>query len=261
MTSLSDHQSGKFVKLIYIGDSGSGKTGSLTSLVKAGYKLRILDMDNGLDSLRHFVMRDCPDQVSNVDFITYRDTYSVGPMGPQVKGQAKAFTNAMKAMESWPELGNPAEWGEDVIVVIDSLTALGRAAFNWAYKQKPDAKDPRQWYFSAQQAIEAFIAAITDESFKTNVLLISHITYVEFSDETTKGYPSAIGKETTKIIPKYFNTMILAEVTGSGKNVRRRIKTVPTGIVDLKNPVPFKIDAEVPLETGLATIFNQIKEA
>ena len=35
------------IKLLYIGDSGSGKTGSLASLVKDGYKIRILDYDSG----------------------------------------------------------------------------------------------------------------------------------------------------------------------------------------------------------------------
>ena len=44
MPKLSDHQSNDFTKLLLIGDAKSGKTGSLVSLVKAGYKLRILDM-------------------------------------------------------------------------------------------------------------------------------------------------------------------------------------------------------------------------
>ena len=52
MPSLSAHQSNDYVKLLLCGDSGSGKSGALASLVGAGYKLRILDMDNGLDSLK-----------------------------------------------------------------------------------------------------------------------------------------------------------------------------------------------------------------
>mgnify|MGYP001496439716 CR=1 FL=1 len=49
MTSLADHHASSLVKMLYIGDSGTGKTGSLVSLVDAGYKVHVLDMDNGLD--------------------------------------------------------------------------------------------------------------------------------------------------------------------------------------------------------------------
>ena len=55
MPSLANHQSNEFTKLLIEGDSGSGKTGALASLVKAGYKLRILDMDNGLDALKQTI--------------------------------------------------------------------------------------------------------------------------------------------------------------------------------------------------------------
>ena len=49
MPNLSKHQSSEFTKLLLMGDSKSGKTGALASLVLAGYKLRILDFDNGLE--------------------------------------------------------------------------------------------------------------------------------------------------------------------------------------------------------------------
>ncbi len=54
MPTLDAHESSRYAKLIYIGDSGTGKTGSLVSLLADGYKLKILDMDAGLDSLVHF---------------------------------------------------------------------------------------------------------------------------------------------------------------------------------------------------------------
>ena len=51
MPKGSEHKSRKYVKLLYLGDSGTGKTGSLVSLVQAGYKLRVIDLDDGLDAL------------------------------------------------------------------------------------------------------------------------------------------------------------------------------------------------------------------
>lgn len=260
MPKLSSHQSGKFVKLIYIGDSGTGKTGSTVSLLAEGYKLRFLDMDNGLDVLRQFASRDCPDKLDNVEFITLRDKMRAGPAGPVVSNP-KAFTDSLKFLTKWEDESDPAEWGEDTFLVVDSVSAWGKAAFNWAVGLNPTAKDPRQWYFTAQKAIEDAIALLSSEAFRTNVLLISHINYRELQDGTTKGYPNAVGSALGPIISRYFNTLLLAESTGMGKNTRRKIKTLPTGVIDLKNPAPFKIEAEYPLESGLAEIVRNIKEA
>jgi hypothetical protein len=75
-----------------------------------------------------------------------------------------------------------------------------------------------------------------------------------------KGYPSAVGSALGPTIASYFDTLILAEASGSGTNVRRRIKTLPTGVIDLKMPTS-SIDKELPLETGLSTIFAELKGA
>lgn len=259
MPSLTEHHSGSFAKVIYIGDSGTGKTGSLTSLVAAGYKLRILDMDNGLDALVQHVKQECPDKLVNVEYETVRDKYSPGPLGPTVRS-AKAFVRAAELMTKWSDGSEPAEWGDDTIFVLDSGTSFGKAGFEWARGMNPGAKDPRQWYFSAQQAFENTIAMLTSEAFHCNFIFISHVNYKELQDGTTKGYASAVGSALGPTISKYFNTLVMAETSGSGKNVRRRIKTVPTAVVDLKNPAPFKIDQELPLESGLATLFASLKE-
>ena len=43
------------VKMLLIGDTGSGKTGALASLAKAGYKLHILDFDNGVPVIASYL--------------------------------------------------------------------------------------------------------------------------------------------------------------------------------------------------------------
>ena len=259
MPKLTDQESSKFVKMLVIGDSGTGKTGALTSLVKAGYKVRVLDMDNGLDILRQFVMRECPDKIGNVDYETLRDTIVSTPMGPAVKNP-KAYIGAVNLMNKWSDDTSPQAWGEDTIFVLDTMTALGNAAYEWAKSMNPAAKEPRTWFYVAQQSIEMIIAMLTGADFKTNVIVISHIAYKEFQEGVTKGYASSVGSALGPKLQKYFNTVICAESVGAGKNVKRRFKTVPTGMVDLKTPVPFKIETEVPLETGLAELFTKIKE-
>jgi len=119
--------------------------------------------------------------------------------------------------------------------------------------------DPRQWFFAAQQAVENIVALLTSEAFHSNVILIAHINYRELQDGSTRGYPSAIGSALGPTIPKYFNTLVQAETVGSGKTLRRRIRTIPTAMIDLKNPAPFKIEAEYELGTGLAELFEKLK--
>lgn len=270
---LSSHQSGKYSKLILIGDSGAGKTGSLVSLVAAGYHLKILDLDNGLSALRAFIKKDCPDKIDNVDFETLRDPIKPGANGPVVT--AKAFVEATKLMTTWSDGSDPSKGGEDEIFVLDSTTTLGKMAYEWAKAMAPSAKDPRQWYFAAQQAFENIIGMLTattyentDEEtgkttvypgFDANLIVIAHVNYKELVEGISKGYPTAVGSALGPTIPKYFDVMVQAEVTGTGKNAARKIRTVPTGIVDLKNPAPFRIEAEYPINDGMARLFEQLK--
>lgn len=259
MPLLSQHQSNSFTKMLLEGDSGSGKTGALTSLVAAGYSLRILDMDNGLETLKTFVSKECPNNLPNVEFRTLRDRYKSSPLGPIVEGTPKAFVDALKMLDRWRydgiDLGSPATWGSETIVVIDSLTFLSDAAFEWAKGLNPSAKDPRQWYGTAQDAIEKVLAMLTSVSFETNVIVISHIKYMETPDGT-KGYPTAVGSALSPVIPRYFNSVAMCRTSATG---RRTIHTATTGTVDLKNPKPFEMAKEYPIATGLADFFSVLR--
>lgn len=245
-----------------MGESSTGKTGSLTSLVSAGYKLRILDLDNGLDPLVAFCRKECPDKLINVHFEPVRDIYKAGSgnSGPIISGVPKAFTKSLELLTKWSDGTIPSEWGSDTVFIIDSLTSLSRAAMAWAESLNPMAKDPRQWYFTAQKAVENIIAMLTSESFKANVIIIAHVQIKELPDGTVKGYVNSVGSALGPIIPTYFNTIILAQSSGSGQNMKRNILTVSTSTIDLKNAAPFRIEGTLPLSTGVATIFAKLKE-
>lgn len=250
MPTLDNHASSAYTKILYIGDSSSGKTGSLAALLADGYNMRILDMDNGLTALKQF---GAAADLSKVEYETYRDQYRITPQGPMTKGAPKAFSDAMSKLTEWSEIED-----DKSITVLDSLTFLGKAAYQWAKGMNPTAKDPRQWFYAAQQAVESVLAMLTSEAYKQNVIVISHVNYKEVMEGVHKGYPSAVGSALGPTIASYFDTLVLAEASGSGTNVRRRIKTLPTGVIDLKMPVA-SVDKELPLETGLSTIFQQLK--
>lgn len=258
MPKASDYSNNEFVKLIMIGNSGSGKTGALLSLVKAGYKLKVVDFDKGLDALVNFVRAECPDKLENIEYITFRDPIKMTQAGPKVIGAPKAYVNAMNALETWPEDGStPAEWGRDTILVVDSLTNAGRAAMKWAMAAAPTAKDGRQWYKVAQDLIEDLIANLTSDEFKTNVIVISHIELGDSATGVKKGFVSAVGKALGPKIPRFFNTLIVSETSGVGKKKKHELKTLPTAMIDAKNPAPMKIEESYDIN-GLAKIFEAL---
>lgn len=260
MVKLSDHQSSRFTKLLYIGDSGTGKTGSLASLVP-DYNLRVLDFDNGLDILKAFVSRNNPDRLSSIDFETVRDKYKASDTQGATVTSPKAYTDAAKLLTKWSDDSDPSAWGEDTIFVLDSLTTMGKAAYEWGKKMAVTQgnNDQRSWYGLAQGALENIVAMLTSDEFETNVIVISHVNYDE-ANGLTKGYPTTIGKALGPKIARYFNNLILAETVGSGINIKRTIRVVPNDLIDLKTAAPFAFDGKsLPLDTGLADLFRALR--
>lgn len=271
MPSLADHQSNTTTKLLLIGDAKSGKTGSLVSLVKAGYKLRILDLDNLLDVLKYMILNECPEKIANVDFVTLRDKRKAGPNGPMIIGMPSAFSKTLKLVDEWKykgedgnediNLGRPDEWGSDTILVLDSLSRLCDAAYDYYEATAPRGKtgeyDGRAVYGSAQDGVESLLAHLTSRTFACNVIVIAHVQYQELGDGTTKGFPQGVGQKLSPKIPQYFPSVILY----TNKGGKRTIQTNSTPLIDLANPKPFEMEKSYPIETGLAQFFEVLRPA
>lgn len=258
MANLAEAIDTARAKIMLIGDSGAGKTGSLLSLVEAGYHLRIVDTDNGIRPLAKLVQHNCPDRLGQIDYVAVKDAYKSTSKGVEVVMPAKAYQKATALMDKWDDGTKPIEWPADHIFVVDSLTTLGRAALNQAKTIAPNAREPRQWFYAAQQGLENFIDVLYSEAFSVNVIVITHITEVEMNDGSRRGFPSAIGTALSKHIAKYLNDMFIVETKGVGNNTRRVIRTVPNGQVDAKTSL-IGLDRELPIETGLATIFAELR--
>lgn len=257
MPSLEGVNTSPITKLLLIGDSGTGKTGGLASLACADYRIRVLDMDNKIANgiLPEAIKRTCPDKIKNVDYEALRDKMKATPLGYLPDGIPQAYTKALALMDKWSDGTEPKNWGPKTIFVLDSLTFFAASAFNWAKAMNPSAKDPRQWYFTAQGAVREMLSVLTGDSFNCNVIVISHVDWQNRPDGSMKGYPTSIGTAFNSDIPTYFDNMALAQ-TNSGK---RTIQTVPTALVDLKNPASFRMAPTLPLETGLADFFKTLR--
>jgi len=264
MPSLTKHQSNKFVKLLLLGDAKSGKTGSLVSLVKAGYKLRILDLDNLLDSLKNQVMEQCPELADNVEFRTLRDKRKMTQTGPIIDGQPRAFVDAIKMLDHWKyddvDLGKPAEWGSDCILVIDSLSRLCDSAFDWREPLTPRGKsgdyDQRATYGDAQDAIESVLAGLTSGGYETNVIVICHGTYIDLPNGQKKIFPQGVGQKLSPKIPQYFPNYIRYINMGGKRTIQ--LESDPSIDLAVSKTIGTKT---LPMETGLATLFEALREA
>jgi hypothetical protein len=269
MATLSAHQSNDVTKVLLLGDAKSGKTGSLVSLVAAGYKLRVLDFDNLLDILKYKILDECPDKIDNVEFRTLRDKYKAGAQGSVLDGSPKAWVNAIRMLDNWKytdedgsevDLGKPALWGSDTILVVDSLSRLCDAAYDFHESIIPRGKsgdyDGRAVYGNAQDDVEKVLAMLTSRGFNTNLIVIAHGIYQDLPDGTTKIFPQGVGQKLSPKIPQYFPNYIRYKNVG-GKRV---MQLVSDPMIDLANTRPdaFK-EKTLPIETGLAEFFGALK--
>jgi hypothetical protein len=255
---LTEHQSADTIKLLLIGDSGTGKTGALASLALAGYNLYILDFDNGLDIVVKVIRAQKPEVLELIDYVSCFDKLKTRPADGVVipVGMPKGLATAANALDKWPGFDHGVyNFGPNDIVVIDTLTHMGKAAMRWAISMNPTCKDPRQWYGEAQDRIESMLGYLYSPNVGCNVIVNAHIALQEISN-IIKGYPAAIGKALGPRIPSYFNHMLQTKTKGSGKTVKRVLTSIPSGIVDLKSTVTVE---DLPIETGLADFFKLVK--
>lgn len=265
MPTLSQHQSSKFVKLLNMGDPSSGKTGALTPLVEAGYKLAIWDFDNGLDSLFQFVRNKCPDKLGNVHYMTLRDKFKQLNNDIVYDGIPTAFSTALKLLDNWSppqadeSLGKPGCFGPEWICVFDTLSFFSDSCYRYFDAMNPGAKDKRQIYFLAQTALAEVFDLLTSSNFQSHVIVNAHLTYDVNQYGAQKAFARTVGSALNGKISSWFNGAVLTETQGSGKDMKRQIRFPSNGIVDLRNPAPFKLTQDtLPISTALADYFKAV---
>jgi AAA domain len=268
MPSLSKHQSNIVTKVLILGDAKSGKTTSLVSLVEAGYKLRILDMDNLLDPLKEQILAKCPDKIDNVEFRTLRDKRKATALGPVIEGKPRAFVEAVKMIDHWKytdhdgvetDLGRPTEWGTDCILVLDSLSRFCDAAYDFrdsiaVVGKFTGEKEGRAIYGDAQDAVESSLAHLTSSSFTVNTIVICHGQYMDLPDGTKKIFPQGVGQKLSPKIPQYFPVYVRL-VNKAGK---RTIELESNVMIDLAFPKPDTLKG-LSTDDGLRKIFETLR--
>lgn len=282
MPTLADYPSSIITKLMLLGDSGTGKTGALVSLVEAGYNLYIADFDRGLDIVRNVLLSkpNAKELLARVNYEQFNDEYK-NINGRLVPVKASAWPNLSKVLSDWPGVGNVEKLGPKDVLCIDSLTFAGRAAVNYICSlngrlgQKPYQSD----YGDAQVLVANLMDMLHSSAIKCNVVVITHIREMgkyyskegvnnkgepitlQFEEEgTRKGYPeTGTGKALSPALGRFFNSVLLVESTGAGTATKRFIYTQPQGNIGVKATAVGTLPLRYPIETGLAQYFAAVR--
>lgn len=261
------------IKAIFMGDSGTGKTGALASLAQAGYNVRMLDFDNGYKILLSALQDDAE---ARKRFHIEVCTDKMKPVGGKaiVDGAPLAWSKAMNLLDKWktPEydLGPVRSWTLRDVLVIDSLSFAGEAALrhimtlNGRGTSKPFQSD----WGEAQSLLESMLALLYSDIIRCNVVVNTHVNYYDIKVDSgqvdkdnrpimkvvdTKGLPQAVGQALSPKIMRYFNTTLIATSQGP----RKIISTQKVGIVEAKTEI-LKVPPNFPLASGLADYFKLI---
>ncbi len=253
MPSMTEHESFSVVKALLAADSGSGKTGALSTLIDAGLNVRILDFDNGLPVLRGFVKDKA--KLANVHYVDKLQDQIKLVAGRVGIVKAPAFQRAMDALdkggeEYWGAAIPPLlEWTPRDVLVIDSLTMAGRASLQMVMQANgAGLKSPEiQHYGTAMENVEKWLQLVLSDVVPCHVIINTHITGV---DGDARLYPDALGSKLPPKIGKYCNNILgLRMVAGE-----RKFLTVKDGLLALKSAMP--LPESIPINPGWAEIFK-----
>jgi hypothetical protein len=278
------------IKLINIGDTGSGKTGAMASLCAAGYKVRVADLDNGMEALINLLTDPKSgypkDSIKNLRWKTFTEPMHV--VGGNIQPKAATVWNrAVGQLMDWkgdryadadgqvheaaPEdkLGGIYSWGSDTVLCFDTLSTMGTAAMNFHLMmngnlgKKRTSMEAMRDIGAAQEQLDKFLQMMFDESLKCNVVINTHVIFAkEDGSNIEPGYdgmryafPAAIGKALAPKMGKYFNHMLLTKREGGAQ----RIYTRGLPNVGLKSGAPLKVAASYDVKDGLAKYFEAIQ--
>lgn len=205
MASITQLPQSKIAKIILIGDSGAGKTGSKASLICEGYKLRMIDADKGFPVLLNLLTNpkypyakiikdrnidiDKAVDVVPIDLGMEIDKRRLPLDGNRFREElvikpknSTAWTKVLKLLERWKDggsdYGSITSWEDDVILDFDSLSGLAETSyyFNQDLNNHLGAWDDPHGRDTggAQTHIMTLLQYIYDSSVKCNVILNCH---------------------------------------------------------------------------------------
>lgn len=222
------------VKVMLMGDSGMGKTYSLATLAATGLQVRVLFLENGLESLLGYWADKGQKVPENVKYMrVIQDSSSLDRLLQQAKSTstmsqeslAKAidtqrsssdfYTSLLKAMKNFVDQdgvdhGSVESWGTDVVFCIDGLTGISDAVRSNVVGNKMMVALAE--YPLMQQLIYGMLTNLCNKAI-CHVVLLSHVE--KETDQINGGirlYPAtSAGKALLPKMAIHFSDVILAD--------------------------------------------------
>lgn len=216
-------------KVILLGDSGTGKTYSIRTLLDAGLTPFIIFTEPGMESVGD-ILQDCHykyippasagwEGLLNIGkMVNTLDYEGIAKMKDANKRKYDEFLQVIETCNNFVDQngkvwGDVMNFGTDKVLVIDSLSGLNDMASNLVVGGKP-VKAMQDWQV-AQNMLKKLIDKLCT-GCHCSLILMAHIA--RETDEVTGGtrlFVSTLGKALAPDLPAYFSDVIQTQRTGS----------------------------------------------
>lgn len=240
------------LKLLLVGDPGSGKTGACAALANAGWQLRVVNVDGNTRPLDWYLTEEGRKRTST-QVLSDRWGMRSGTYAPLATPSVSAKLAGLLA--KWPDGSKPEDWGEESVLVIDPLSQLSehmlrrQAAMNG--RQEPEVADFTPVYNEIVNLLLYLKFGLA-----CHVIVISHLKVpgepIDMrpraerkahpkdpppleswkATQNWKRYPSVAGKKLLPEIGGYFDLIVYATTEGG----RRILPLRPPIDLDIKLP-------------------------
>jgi len=203
MPDILDHHANETIKMFNIADQGKGKTGALMSLAAVGYKIRVLDFDNGSDILKNLLtsydypyrkyMEDNNIPLKGAIHIFTLQEKMVKHISEDryVPLAARAWKRMVAIMEGTDKeskennFGSIDTWDNQTVLVFDTFGTCAECAFfqqqelNNRLGQRMD--DHGRDTGGAQNLLRDMLKKMFMAEIRCNIIFNSHIVFVDLS--------------------------------------------------------------------------------
>lgn len=280
------------LKLMISGFPKSGKTGSIVALLDAGFEVGLLDFDGNPDPLLSFTK---PEMLNNLSIVTCQDILGFG-QGPtqkgkefvQIQNEPTALRKGLLALNNWTKAdpehdwGPVRSWGTNRVLVLDSLTSMGDAAFERIrfINNRGRGTTYDSDFGAAMDDQSATLAKLMSSEYHCHVICMAHLKMIgpklermtkddsadlveikttlsknNIDNIPTRLYPSALGRALPPMILRHCPASIIAEA----RDDKRVFITKPRADIAADIGVPGRLAKDIlPIESGLLDIMEAV---
>ncbi len=212
------------VNVMLMGESGTGKTYAIRTLVEAGLEVFVLFTEPGQEVLAdippeklhwHYVAPAAPawaDMIDSANKINKMNLKMLADMSDINKAKYTGFIDVLTTLSNFTcdrtgqSYGAVDDWGTDRVIVIDSLSGLNIMSMNLVTGSKP-VKSMSDWQIAVDNLERLLMKLCTD--VRCHFVLTAHLE--RETDERTGGttlVSATLGKKLGPKLPRFFSEVV-----------------------------------------------------